>query len=233
MWCSDEGVNSGAQPLADLLGEREARHGSRDVVGSGSSCDGNHCGTAVLQLLQLHLLELSGVLGGDARRVEERSLRARNLVAVLRGFNNAANADNLEPELRVGLRQGLPRVRGGDVVGGESSDDFREDPAQEGEHGDAAVLELRLPQRVQRSHIRQAQGIERLAAGLHIVSIHLRQLRSHTVELGADATARHGGHEGGCSGEHGRQKEGAHGGNGNETWAGRRDDRCSPGAQAR
>ena len=126
------------------------------VSGDGGSgdhtADGDHGETAVLELLELHLLLLLGVAGVEAKGVEGVVTGAAVVAlghAGVGGEGHGLDEGDPEEDLLHGVREGIVGVDDlGDGFEAEllsgDADELRDDEADGGEHGGAAVLELGL-----------------------------------------------------------------------------------------
>ena len=149
----------------DLAGSDGALAG--DEASVEDTRDSKHGKAAVLELSKLVALKGLGVLakakgvepeGTGLAAVREHGL-ARHLEVVGSVLNHAAEEEDL-PEATSGhLEEGLSSHRVGGGREGKA-DELLHDSAEGGKHGNAAVLELRLAQPVQRVLSREAEGVE-------------------------------------------------------------------------
>ena len=125
---------------------------SGDGGAGDHTTDGDHGQTAVLELLELHLLLLLGVAGVEAEGVEGVVTGAA-VVALghtgVGGEGHGLDEGDPEEDLLHGVREGIVGVDDlGDGLEAEllagDADELRDDEADGGEHGGAAVLELGL-----------------------------------------------------------------------------------------
>ncbi len=125
---------------------------SGDGGAGDHTADGNHCQTTVLELLELHLLLLLGVAGVEAEGVEGE-VTGTAVVALghagVGGEGHGLDEGDPEEDLLHGVREGVVGVDDlGDGLEAEllagNADELRDDEADGGEHGGAAVLELGL-----------------------------------------------------------------------------------------
>jgi len=111
------------------------------------SSNSNHGKTSILKFLQLKLLLLSGILRPKLKvvnswRSSSKEGLSRHFLVVLPRLEDTADNDKLTPPLRIGLKNGIDGISGGNVCGVEGSEDFGEEPSDGGEHGGAAIGEF-------------------------------------------------------------------------------------------
>ena len=136
--------------LGDLRKVGEAVSG--DGGAGDHTADGDHGETAVLELLELHLLLLLGVARVEAEGVEGVVTGATVVSlghAGVGGEGHGLDEGDPEEDLLHGVREGIVGVDDlGDGLEAEllagDADELRDDEADGGEHGGAAVLELGL-----------------------------------------------------------------------------------------
>mmetsp|Transcript_21314 Transcript_21314/g.66139 ORF Transcript_21314/g.66139 Transcript_21314/m.66139 type:complete len:220 (+) Transcript_21314:556-1215(+) len=206
----------------------EVRNGASDELGRGERRTGNHSESPVFELLELHLVRLClWQTLGEAKRVEpERARRARAAARLpkLLGERAALDDGDAEEDLRRAARVlRRERVRGLEPVGLGERRAWQVRPkrlegrAEERQHGDAAVLHLRLAQplerrvgsraraRRERVQLGEAQRVPRLAAELNRRT---GQVAERHVRDRARRSAHSGPREGECGGrerEHGQR----------------------------
>ena len=143
---------------------------SGDGGAGDHTADGNHGETAVLELLDLHRLLLLGVGGVEAEGVEGVVAGAAVVAlghAGVGGEGHGLDEGDPEEDLLHGVREGVVGVDDlGDGLEAEllagDADELRDDEADGGEHGGAAVLELGLaePGKPLGGALGEAAGVE-------------------------------------------------------------------------
>eukprot|EP00303_Exanthemachrysis_gayraliae_P006592 CAMPEP_0205998772 /NCGR_PEP_ID=MMETSP1464-20131121/433_1 /ASSEMBLY_ACC=CAM_ASM_001124 /TAXON_ID=119497 /ORGANISM="Exanthemachrysis gayraliae, Strain RCC1523" /LENGTH=239 /DNA_ID=CAMNT_0053371927 /DNA_START=171 /DNA_END=886 /DNA_ORIENTATION=+ len=214
-----------ARRRARLDGGRDARRGARDKVARDERGPGHHGRAAVLQLLELHhAVLLLGHALGQAERVEAQVARLAaaaalpHLVWVGEALDDADREEDLGEARRV-LRgegaEGVEPVLLGEGRGREVRGEGLHQDADKGQHANAAVLELRLPEPLEvgvgvravllsgeLAELGQAHGVPRLAA---------EELRGGAREVVEGGHARRGAAGGGCPQRRAREREGGDG----------------------
>ena len=143
---------------------------SSDGGAGDHTADGNHGETAVLELLELHLLLLLGIGGVEAEGVEGVVAGAAVVAlghAGVGGEGHGLDEGDPEEDLLHGVREGVVGVDDlGDGLEAEllagDADELRDDEADGGEHGGAAVLELGLaePRKPLGGALGESAGVE-------------------------------------------------------------------------
>jgi hypothetical protein len=111
------------------------------------SSNSNHGKTSILKFLQLKLLLLGGI-GRPKLKVVNSWLSSSkeglslHFLLVLPSLKDTADNDPLGPPLRIGLKNGIDGVGGGNILGVEGSEDSWEEPSDGGKHGRAAIGEF-------------------------------------------------------------------------------------------
>ena len=149
---------------------------SGDGGAGDHATDGDHGKTAVLELLELHLLLLLGVAGVEAEGVEGVVTGAAVVAlghAGVGGEGHGLDEGDPEEDLLHGVREGIVGVDDlGDGLEAEllagDADELRDDEADGGEHGGAAVGQLGLAGPLGGDPLGEVEGVEELAAGLEV-----------------------------------------------------------------
>jgi hypothetical protein len=82
------------------------------------------------------------------------------LCLVFPRFKDTTENDKLSPPLGIGLKNGIDRVGGGNILGVEGSEHLGPEPANGGKHGGTAIGQLGSTSPVSGDIFTQAEGIE-------------------------------------------------------------------------
>jgi len=201
-----------------------------DPVLVDEAADGDHSKAGVLDLGKAVALE-GGLILGKAKGVESEITGLTLALEGLEKSNNAEDLDEGDPEDDLGaatlLHEVVVGINGGHLGEEGESVLLLDEEAEDGKHGEAAVLELGLAEHAEVEHVREAKGVEANVAGVlavevdgaleegdsvREVTLHLELAHSGSASLGGSAAeARHRGEGAGRSHSGGEQDGPEHG----------------------